>query len=175
MKTWLAIGACVILLIIAVVLVAFHSQFHRSQLPVAQSPDATLSTATRPPPSPPAEAAPVLSLSTVPNAPIPPTPVVADPGANRISPESVVPVHVVARQNSLHPGIAYDLYNDANQPLNLRVTLNNPLRMPKTFDCHLEPGKGSYCEIGFNQGFSGGRGDTLTIEAEDYLPLIFTP
>lgn len=177
MKTWFPISACVVLLISAVVLVAFHSQFHRSRPSVAQSPATTLLTAARLPSPPPVEAvaAPDLSLSTVPEAPIPPTPSVADPGAKHISSETVVPVHVVRRQNTVHPGIAYDFYNDAGQPLNLLITVANPLRMPKVFNCHLEPGRGSYCELGFDQGFSGSLGDTLTIEMAGYLPLQYTP
>ena len=110
-----------------------------------------------------------------PTIPLQVTPVVADPGANPRNTGDIIPVHVVTRRNLVHPGIAYDFFNDSDQPLNLQITLQSPLHMPKKFDCHLEAGKGNYCELGFEQGFSGSLGDTLTIEGADYLPLIFKP
>jgi hypothetical protein len=175
MKTRLSTYASVFLLALAVAYLALHAQFLRMQSPGFKFQAAILPAASRPSQPAIADAEAAMPIAAVPGVPVPVTPVVSDSGANRRSPDSIVPVQVIARQNTLHPGIAYDLYNLGNGALNLRVTLSNPLHMAKIFNCHLEPGKGNYCEIGFDQGFSGNRGDTLTIEAMDYLPLILTP
>ena len=110
-----------------------------------------------------------------PTIPMQVTPVVADLGASQRNTGEIIPVHIVTRRNSLHPGLAYDLFNDSDQPLNLQITLTSPVGLPKKFECHLAAGKGNYCELGFDQGFSGTLGDTLTIEEAGYLPLVFKP
>jgi hypothetical protein len=181
MKTRFIICAGVFVLVLMVMgYFALRTQSLRSQMNSLQSRVADLK-AVPSAPSPTAVNA-TLNISNdvapITAIPVQITPVVYNPG-NAISPNqplaAAVPVHVVTRQTAMHPGNAYDIYNDGTQSLDLRVTLTNPIRMTKVFDCHLMPGQGSYVEIGFNQGFSGSRGDTLTIESVNYLPLIFTP
>ena len=160
------------------VLLALHTHSLSAQINTLGTQVAALKSATLPHAATPDisadipnNAIPVLAVASVSPAPVtverndsyPPT------SAN------VVPVHVVTRQTTLHPGLAYDVFNDGDRPLDLRITLTSPIHLTKIFDCHVIPGKGSYCEIGFDQGFSGAHGDTLTIQALNYLPLILTP